>query len=240
MKYRGWALKVLFVAIVLFAIGFGMSFFWGQGEGSSCKKKIDARSALFSLFGGYRGFIADFAWLKAYMAWEKSDLSRCIANIELAVSLDPENITFWNLGAGIIAYDTPHWIFDGKHTTPMLQDVVRRRQGKLALEFLDRGLEAIPSSRRLKLDKALIYEKIFHDKFSALNCYKEACDSSAPIYVVRDYARALEDCGKDEEALKLLESRANSFDKNHPSYEFYLEHINYLRNKLKTKKIVAL
>ena len=235
MKYR-LVLKFLFVAAVLFAAGFSASFLAGVGKTGSPKKSLDARSALFSLFGGYRGFIADFAWLKAYMAWEKSDLSKCLSNIEHAVSLDPENITFWNLGAGIIAYDTPHWIFDSRRTTPMLQKVVRERQGRLALEFLDRGLKAVPQSRRLKLDKALIYEKVFNDKLAALECYKAACDAGAPIYVVRDYARALEDCGRDAEALELLKKRADSFDKSHPSYDFYLEHMNYLKNKLKSEK----
>lgn len=235
MKYR-LVLRFLFVAAVLFAAGFFASFLTGGEKSDLPKKRLDARSALFSLFGGYRGFIADFVWLKAYMAWEKSDLSECLSNIELAVSLDPENITFWNLGAGIIAYDTPHWIFDSRKATPRLQKVIRERQGRLALEFLDRGLKAIPHSRRLKLDKALIYEKVFNDKFAALECYKSACDADAPIYVVRDYARALEDCGRDAEALVLLEKRADSFDKKHPSYDFYLEHANYLKNKLKSEK----
>lgn len=235
MKYRG-ILKFLFVAAVLLVAGFFASFFAGGRNLNAPQKKFDARTAVFSLFGGYRGFIADFSWLKAYMAWEKSDLSKCLSNIELAVSLDPENITFWNLGAGIIAYDTPHWIFDGRNTTPMLQKVVRERQGRLALEFLDRGLKAVPHSRRLKLDKALIYEKVFNDKLAALECYKAACDATAPIYVVRDYARALEDCGRDAEALRLLEERADFFDKSHPSYDFYFEHINYLKNKLKSEK----
>ncbi|MBR6388708.1 MAG: hypothetical protein IKS15_01125 [Opitutales bacterium] len=242
MKYSfGIFWRILAAAAALLAAGIFAAPLGKIAAGKGAKKSFGARSAVFAMLGGYRQAAADFVWIKAYLAWERRDYQKCLARIELATEIDPENVLFWNLGAGIIAYDTPHWFFDSKAASPAIKKSIRRRQAKVALEFLDRGLKANPESRRLKLDKALIYEKVLGDMPAALACHKAACDDAAPIYVVRGYAGMLEDCGKPEEALNLLRARADKFDKNHPSYEFYLEHIRHLENKLKSQKnILAL
>ena len=237
MKYRlKIFLKILSACAVLAAAGYASSFLGKIAAPRGVERGIGGKAAAFAVFGGYREAIADFIWLKAYLAWERRDYGKCLSNIELSVDIDPENTTFWSLGASVIAYDTPHWLFDGRVASPAVKKSIRRRQGQLALDFLDRGLKANPESRRLKLDKALIYEKAFGDKLAALAWHREACDASAPIYVVRDCANMLEDCGRPEEALELLRQRADSFDKNHPSYDFYLEHLRRLENKLNSKK----
>lgn len=208
---------------------------------SSNAMRISVKSALgngvlWGILGGYRSVIADFIWLKAYMGWEKEDLAKSVSNIELATKLDPEVIMFWNLGSSIIAYDTPHWIIDSKPHTPLQKRHVAERQAKLALEFLDRGLEAIPDSRRLRLDKALIYEKVFGDSKSALESYKKASEGNAPLFIMRDYARRLEAEGELEEALNVLRRAETYTNKKHPAYEFLAEHIKDLENKLEAKK----
>ncbi|MBR4597193.1 MAG: hypothetical protein IKO42_02220 [Opitutales bacterium] len=237
MKYRlKIFLQVLCACAALAAVGYASSFLAKIAAPQRAEKKFGGRAAAFAVFGGYREAIASFVWLKAYLAWERGDYQKCLSNIELCVELDPENIVFWNLGASIIAFDTPHWLFGGGKAPQSVQKSIRRRQGALALEFLDRGLVANPKSRRLKLDKAIIYEKVFADKNAALQWHKAACDEGAPIYVVRDCANMLEECGRAREALDLLLSRAGSFDKSHPSYEFYLGHIKRLENKINSQK----
>ena len=242
MKYSfGIFLRILLGAAVLLAAGLAAAPLAKIAAGRGAKRSFGGKSAMFAMLGGYRQAAADFVWIKAYLAWERRDYQKCLSRMELATEIDPENVLFWNLGAGIIAYDTPHWFFDDRAASPAIKKSIRRRQAKVALEFLDRGLKANPKSRRLKLDKALIYEKVLGDMPAVLACHKAACDEGAPIYVVRGYAGMLEDCGKPEEALKLLRERAGSFDKSHPSYEFYLEHIRHLENKLKSQKnILAL
>lgn len=191
------------------------------------------QGVLFGILGGYRSIIADFIWLKAYVFWEREDLLNTISNIELATRLDPGVIAFWNLGGGIIAYDTPHWIIESRPHTELMQRHVREKQAKLALEFLDRGLQAVPDSRRLKLDKAIIYMRVFDDIGSALKCYEAASEGEAPLFIMRDYARLLERAGKLHEALGVLRRAGEYENPNHPAWQFLQEHISDLENKLR-------
>ena len=201
MKYRlKKFVEILSACAVLAAAGQVASFFGKTASPPGAERDIGGKAAVFAVFGGYRAAIADFVWLKAYLAWEKRDYGKCLSNIELSVDIDPANIAFWSLGANIIAYDTPHWLFDGRAASPAVEKSIRRRQARLALDFLDRGIAANPQSRRLKLDKALVYSFALGDKQSALRCHLAACDAGAPIYVVRDCANMLEECGRSEEA----------------------------------------
>ena len=76
-------------------------------------------------------------------------------------------------------------------------------------------------------------EKVFDDKQAVLKCYEDMMKlGKVPIFVVRNYARSLEDVGKVREALQVLEENKDNFDKSHPAYQFYLGHIQELKNKL--------
>lgn len=240
MSFRAYILRLLAAAAVLLAAGAALSPLKDAASGGG-RRGLPAAAApgdalIFGILGGYRPVLADFAWLQAYVAWEKSDMAGCLSNMDLAVRLDPGTSAFWNLGSGIIAYDTPHWILDSRPHTPLQEKNVRMRQGRIALDFLDRGLAAVPGSRRLQLDKALIYERVFSDGKSALKCYEAAARGDAPMFVVRDYARALEGDGRLAEALEVLEAAAPRFDKKHPAYAFYERHMDELKNKLESRE----
>lgn len=192
-----------------------------------------AKSAVFSMLGGYRNILASLIWVSAYVYWEREDIAKCMPKLDLAVALEPGSVNFWNMGATIIAFDSPHWIFSKRPTTENIERNVRLRQGRLGLDFIDRGIALNPKSLRLRLTKSIILEKVFDDKEAVLKCYEEMMKlGRVPIFVVRNYARSLEDVGKTKEALQVLEENRDNFDKSHPAYEFYLAHIRELKNKL--------
>ena len=191
---------------------------------------------LWAVLGGYRSLVADFAWLKAYIAWEKRDAAGCMSNIDLAAKLDPETLMFWHMGSGMIAYDMPRWIYEGRPHTPLQKRHVAERQARLAIDFLNRGLEFLPRSRRLNLDKALIYQKVLKDDAKELEAYEKAAEGDAPLFISRDYARRLEAAGRLEEALSVLRDAEKRADKSHPSYKFLEEHAAGLENKLRAQK----
>lgn len=236
MRLKIAALRLLFVLAIMALAGFATRPLalvatrslplLGGGQDA-------AKSAVFSMLGGYRDILASLIWVSAYVYWEREDIAKCMPKLDLAVALDPGNVNFWNMGATIIAFDSPHWIFAKRPTTDKMERNVRLRQGRLGLEFIDRGIALNPKSLRLRLTKSIILEKVFDDKEAVLKCYEDMMKlGRVPIFIVRNYARSLEDVGKVDEALRVLEENRGNFDKSHPAYEFYLAHIRELKNKL--------
>ena len=123
---------------------------------SSTIRAALGNGVLFGVLGGYRSLISDFVWIKSYLEWEKKDIAPCIASIELATAIDPYMITFWTQGASIIAFDTPHWII-GKlpkdKRTPELMAIIKKRQTRIALKFIDRALKIFPDNQELLIQK---------------------------------------------------------------------------------------
>ncbi|MBO6102620.1 MAG: hypothetical protein J6P03_05135 [Opitutales bacterium] len=192
---------------------------------------------LFGILGGYRPFAAEIFWLRAFSAWERRDVVPCVANIDFAAKLDPKSRMFWHMGADIIAFDTPAWIIRrDRVSSKSLQALIRRRQGAAALDFLDRGLKALPKSRQLLLDKALVYDKSFGDKLAALACLEKADDDFAPMHIVRRHCSALEELGRYEESLAALKKALPRFNPEHPATKIYKEHIILIENKIKSIK----
>ena len=54
------------------------------GKGQSA-----AKSAVFSMLGGYRNIAASLIWVSAYVYWEREDIAKCIPKLNLAVDLEP-------------------------------------------------------------------------------------------------------------------------------------------------------
>ena len=46
----------------------------------SLKASVGSGS-VFAILGGYRSIVADFVWIKSYVAWERCDVSKCISSI---------------------------------------------------------------------------------------------------------------------------------------------------------------
>lgn len=237
MKYK---ITLVFVLLGLFAaVNFAtrpLVNFAAKDRMEISVKASLGEGVLWGLLGGYRTLVADYIWLKSYLAWEKEDRERCLANIELASKLSPEVTMFWHMGAGIISRDMPHWILDRHENPESVQNIVRKNQAKIALDFLDRGLKFMPENRRLLMDKGDIYEDILKDKKEAIACYEKASEGEAPLYVVRVLARKLSSDGQDQKALEALLRAAEYSNKKHPSYEFLQEHIEELQDKLNIKQ----
>ena len=189
----------------------------------------------FGVLGGYRSLISDFVWIKSYLEWEKKDIAPCIASIELATAIDPYMITFWTQGASIIAFDTPHWII-GKlpkdKRTPELMAIIKKRQTRIALKFIDRALKIFPDNQELLIQKGQIaigagFFDIAEKAYAAV-----AAQPDPQIYVRRIYSSLLLKNGKFKEALKVLESILPDLDPDSPLQKIIPQQIE------KTKELI--
>jgi hypothetical protein len=135
------------------------------------------QGTLLGVFGGFRNILADFAWVRRNTYWEQRDLPNTEAMINLATTLDPQMLVFWDDGSRQIAYDIPAWFKyeRPRPTTDADKKLFAEEYAKIdhdqamrGLEFLDRGLHFLPNNFKLLLDKAEIYQNRLADEPGAL------------------------------------------------------------------------
>ncbi len=192
--------------------------------------------ALWGILGGYRSLVSDFAWIKAYIDWEKKDVAGCMAAIDLATKIDPAMITFWTQGAAMIAFDTPHWLL--QKLPPKQRDesalrLLKKRQAAIALKLVERGLKLHPDSEQLWLQKGQIAISIGDNKL-AEECYARLATRPAPtVYSRRIYASLLAKNGKFQKSIDVLESVLAETDADSPLKKLLEDQIARTRLMLK-------
>ena len=196
---------------------------------------------LVGLLGGYGALLSDFAWISAYLAWERKDSPKCLAAIDLAVALDPEMSQFWIQGARMIAYDMPHWKIaqlnkiNGAAPSEEVKNAVHRRLTLEALRFLDRALKIMPDDQDIIAEKGQMYLNRLDDYAHAAECYGKIMKISKdpPVFVQRIYAGCLEKLGRDAESIAVLEDLLKILEKDEPLYPIITKQISSLKEKQK-------
>lgn len=190
---------------------------------------------LFGMLGGYRSLISDFVWLKAHLDWEKRNLAGCLSAMELATSIDPYMTTFWTQGAAIIAYDTPHWLLaklPKKARTEKMLNSFKRKQAKLAIEFLDKAITIFPTNSSLILQKGQIAISV-NDLKLAETCYEKLSNEPDPtVFARRVYAGILTQNGKFQKAIDVLQSILNETESDSPLRPILIQQISQTKKLL--------
>lgn len=210
-------LKPLLVVALAFALAGAASLpflrlvknYEAQNFGTLSTESLRAavrNSSLFAVLGGYKSLVSDLIWIKSYVLWEKRDLSGCIASMELAATINPSRMDFWYFGSSIIAFDTPHWFSkSGVFSSPEAEKLIKKRQAKIAISFIDKGIELFPDNDRLLVQKGQI-AMVYDDFKLAEKCFKiPASRENALFYPRRIYAALLIKNGKFKDALEVYE-----------------------------------
>lgn len=190
---------------------------------------------LFGVLGGYRSLVSDLIWIKSYIEWEKKDVSACMASIELAASVDPYMTVFWTQGAAIIAFDTPHWLLRNLPKNRQNDEALRLlkiRQGRTALKFLDKAIPMFPQNDELLIQKGQIAIGI-GDFPLAQECFGAVAQrANSSIYSRRIYASLLEKNGKLREAIPVLESVLKDMNSDSPARKAVDTQISEIKAKI--------
>ena len=162
-----------------------------------------------ALLGGFRGLVADAAWLRLYILWETRDLPAVDTLVHLVPAIDPRPAYFWLNGARIVAYDFTAWRIAaaGGHATlpETQQDRIGREQAGLALAHLAAAMRFHPLNPDLWTERANIELNRLHDPAAAAESYRRAWElPHAPYYVARLHAEMLRRMGRKAEALAWL------------------------------------
>ncbi len=162
-----------------------------------------------ALLGGFRALVADLAWLRMYVLWERRDLPTCDSLIRLVGTLDPRPLDFWLNGARIIAFDFPVWRIEaegGFERVPAeVQTRINREQALAALRHLDAARRFHPQTPDLWVERAGIELNRLQDLAAAAESYRRAwAEPRAPYFTARLHADLLRRLGRKADALAFL------------------------------------
>jgi hypothetical protein len=170
-----------------------------------------------ALLAGFRGVVADFVWIQNHHYWEQKEWLRMVRNMELATTLQPQSIQFWDTGAWHMAWNIGYAVRSDPGNRTQAIGITRERQWhERAREFLQRGIENVPQRYNLYFALGWLYQQKFKDECRAAFWYGQAAGyPDAPTYVARLHARAVEKCGDPLAAYELWKAMSRG-DPNTP------------------------
>jgi tetratricopeptide (TPR) repeat protein len=162
-----------------------------------------------ALLGGFRALVADAAWVRMYVIWEKHDLPGTETLIRFVTAIDPRPVYFWLNGARILAYDLAAWRIQAaggyEGAAASVQQRIAREQAELALRHLEAAIAFHPANPDLWVERANIELNRLGDVAAAAESYRRAWEQPrAPYYAARLHAELLRKLGRKADALGWL------------------------------------
>jgi len=148
------------------------------------------QGVLLGVLGGLRTVVADFAWIRSYVFWERRDRPGCEAFMRTACTLDPHARYFWENAGLRIGLDMAHWEIrrrGGYAKVPTeTQERLFRQYGRRGLDVLEEGMAHARHRTALLLAAGFLAEGKLKDFTLAANYYRQAADAAdAPWYAAR-------------------------------------------------------
>jgi hypothetical protein len=148
------------------------------------------QGVLLGVLGGLRTVVADFAWIRSYVFWERRDRPACETLMRTACTLDPHARYFWENAGLRIGLDMAHWEIrrrGGYAKVPAeTQERLFRQYARRGLDVLEEGLGHARNRTALLLAAGFIAEGKLKDLRLAADYYRQAAEApDAPWYAAR-------------------------------------------------------
>ncbi|MEP6955814.1 MAG: hypothetical protein ABI883_03235, partial [Chthoniobacterales bacterium] len=125
--------------------------------------------------GGFRAVVADFLFIQAHVAWERTEWSRVLLLFRQVTALQPRSVLFWDMAAWHMAWNA---------SAAALQDPSQPRQARrvqaqrqyfdLGRDFLERGIKNNPERPQLYEALARLYRDKYQDHAHASFYFAQA------------------------------------------------------------------
>jgi hypothetical protein len=158
---------------------------------------------------GFRSLVADFLFVQAHVAWERTEWGRVLLLFRQVTTLQPRSILFWDMAAWHMAWNaSAAAIRDSSQPRLALRVKAQREYLQLGKDFLERGIKNNPDRPQLYEALARLYREKFNDHLHAAEFFEKAAAlPGAPSYVKRFAAYELSHCeGRESEAYERLHS----------------------------------
>ena len=156
---------------------------------------------------GFRSLVADVLWIRAHVAWERTEWGRMVLLFNNVTALQPRVTMFWEMAAWHMAYNAGVAARnDPKLPREALRIKAERQYWDIGRDFLQRGIRNNP-------DRYVLYDRLgtllrdkYKDHAGAAEAFaRVATFEDAPKYAKRFAAYELSYCpGKEADAYALL------------------------------------
>jgi hypothetical protein len=145
---------------------------------------------------GFRAMVADFLFIQAHVAWERTEWGRVLFLFRQVTALAPHVPLFWETAAWHMAWNASAAAMnDPSQPRQALRLKAQREYFALGKDFLERGIKNNPRDPKLYESLAMLYRDKYNDHARASEYYRKAADCpGAPSYEKRCSAYELSYC----------------------------------------------
>ncbi|HEY2615359.1 MAG TPA: hypothetical protein VGI42_06585 [Chthoniobacterales bacterium] len=165
---------------------------------------------------GFRSVVADFLFIQAHVAWERTEWGRVLLLFRQVTTLQPRAILFWDMAAWHMAWNASVAALNNPAQPRLaLRVKAQREYFQLGKDFLERGIKNNPERPQLYEALARLYRDKYDDHQHAAEFFGRAAElPGAPNYDKRFAAYELSYCkGREREAYDRLIALYNMGEK---------------------------
>jgi hypothetical protein len=212
-------IRILLVLAVLIALGAlklpgerDLAVLHRQEHFRGVQFNLDLREKLGQLgfiaaLSGFRAIVADGLFIRAHVAWERTEWGRVLLLFRHITTLQPRATIFWDMAAWHMAWNASVAAMNDR-AQPRLALRVKAQREYFALgkDFLERGIKNNPDRPQLYEALARLYKEKYKDHEHASEFFaKAAASPGAMSYNRRFSAYELSHCeGREHEAYERL------------------------------------
>jgi hypothetical protein len=171
------------------------SHFVGPGLSLDLREKL-GQVGFVAVLSGFRAVLADFLFIKAHVAWERTEWGRVLFLFRQVTALQPQVPLFWDTAAWHMAWNaSAAALNDPNQPRQALRVKAQRDYFALGKDFLERGIRNNPRNPKLYETMAMLYREKYNDHARASEFFRKAADCpGAPSYDKRFSAYELSYC----------------------------------------------
>jgi len=183
---------------------------------------------------GFRAIVADFLFIEAHVAWERTEWGRVLFLFRQVTSLQPHVPLFWDMAAWHMAWNASAAAMNDQ-SQPRLALRVKAQREYFAIgkDFLERGIKNNPDRPQLYEALARLYRDKYNDHDHASEFFAKASAlPGAPSYDKRFSAYELSYCeGREREAYERLRALYDEGEKER--LPTLIKRLKFLEEKLR-------
>ena len=174
--------------------------------GLDLREQVGQLGVLAAL-SGFRSVIADFLFIQAHVAWERTEWSRVLLLFRQVTTLQPRSTLFWDMAAWHMAWNASAAALNNRDQPRLaLRLKAQREYFDLGRDFLERGIGNNPDRPQLYEALARLYRDKYKDHEQAAKYFELAATKpGAPSYARRFAAYELSHvAGRERQAYERL------------------------------------